>query len=206
MSFGFTATYIALWGLVLFQTLLILALLRQLGEIKKRIDEGGLPADDRLPTGTPAPALAGTDLRSGEPAELAALEGQAAVLLFLAPACTVCKGLSESLGRGERESPVPMIAICQGKETSCATFASRLGPDIPLIADEEFEISSLYRVTGSPTAVVLNGDHAVRAYGHPREAGHLDYLVERALAEPEEVFPGEPAAAAAAPRESPHVH
>lgn len=182
MSFGFTATYLALWALVIFQSLLILALLRQMGEIRKRIDEGGLPVDDRLPTGVPAPELAGADLRTGEPVGLRSLDGRGGVLLFLSPVCTVCKGLAEGLSRRGGEESVPVIAICQGEEEACSQFASRLGPHIPLLVDEDFALGTRYRISGSPTAVVLDGETAVRAYGHPREATDLDFLVKRALA------------------------
>ncbi len=65
MKFGFTASYIALWLLVVFQTLVTIGLLRQITTLLS-LWEGRLPSDELLPLGSLAPKFSAWDLRSGE--------------------------------------------------------------------------------------------------------------------------------------------
>jgi hypothetical protein len=181
MRFGFFASYIAIWILVLFQGLLVLALLRQLAELRRLVEQGGLQGEDRLPTGSPAPEFAGFDVRSGQQVGSHSLRGLGGVILFLSSECTVCKDLAASLRQPAMNGLPPIIAFCQGGEEACARFVKRLGLEVYLLLKGAEEIAARYHVSGFPTAVVVDGKGKIRAYGHPENVEDLRRLVARSL-------------------------
>lgn len=183
MSFGFYGSYVALWALVVFQALVVVALLRQISELKRYVEQGGLPASNQLAAGTPAPAFSALDLRSRQSLGLERLNGRGGVVLFLSPDCTVCRGLADSLRAQGKDALVPIIPVCEGDDQGCSVFLERLGKDFPLLVDARQQVGNLFHVEGSPTAVVLDGDKKIRGYGHPQDARDLGELVRRSLAE-----------------------
>lgn len=181
MSFGFYGSYVVLWVLVVFQALLVLALLKQLTELKRFVQAGGLPASNQLPAGTKAPEFTALEVRSRQEMGSAGLDGRGGIVLFLAPDCTVCKGLATSLRTQAAALGVPLLAVCQGDERGCRAFVDRLGPDVPVLLDPNLGVSGRYHVDGSPTAVIIDADRRIRAYGHPQDAEALVDLVRRSL-------------------------
>ncbi len=184
MSFSFYGTYGLLWVFALFQGLLLLALLRELGELRRIVGVTGVPVDDHLPLGSPAPAFAGIDLRSGQQIALRLMDdARGQVVLFVSPGCSVCRGLADSLRLVTHEGFPRIVAICSGKEQECRRFVDRLGPDVPVLVDTDGAIGASYRVWGPPTAVVVEGQ-LVRSYGHPTNVEDLKALVSQVAAQP----------------------
>jgi hypothetical protein len=181
VRFGFLASYIAIWVLVFFQGLLLLALLRQLAELRRLLEQGGLQADDHLLMGTSAPEFAGLDVHSGAQVGSQNLSGSGGVILFLSPECTVCEGLADRLGQPAVNGLPPIIALCQGGRQACAGFVKRLGLEIHLVLEGAEEIAARYQVSGFPTAVVIDGKQKIRAFGHPKNVEDLTRLVARSL-------------------------
>src|SRR5688500_20377107 len=82
MGFPFVASYIAVWILVIFQGLLILALLKHLAEVKQLARLGGVAGADPLPAGAPAPDFEGVDLRSAKRLTKQIFAGRGGLLLL----------------------------------------------------------------------------------------------------------------------------
>jgi hypothetical protein len=183
MGFPFIASYIAVWILVIFQGLLILALLKQLAEVKQLARLGGVAGAEPLPAGTPAPDFEGVDLRSAKRLTKQVFAGQGGVLLFLSPECGSCLELADGLRRSELTELLPILTFCQGDESPCATFINRLGPEIYTLRGdfEDGSVAKRYHVDGSPTAVVINPDLTIGSYGHPLNAAALNQLVTGTL-------------------------
>lgn len=181
MRFDFFASYIAIWALVMSQCLLVLALLRQLAELRRLVEQGGLQSEDRLPTGSLAPEFAGFDVRSGRQVGSHSLSGLGGVILFLSPNCTVCKRLADSLRQPAMNGLPPIITFCQGGEQACARFIERLVLEVHLLLEGAEETATRYHVSGFPTAVVIDGKRKIRAYGHPENVDDLKRLVARSL-------------------------
>ena len=182
MISGFTSTYVALWALVLFQGLLALALLRQLAELRRLVEQGSLSIGDRLPLGSVAPEFLSRDLHSGRRVSSEQLKGGERVLLFLSAECEVCKGLADSLQERATNGLPPIIAFCHGNEKRCRRFVPKLGLRIPLLLERALETARLYGVSGFPTAVIVDQEGKIRGYGHPSDAKHLGRLLAGSLA------------------------
>jgi hypothetical protein len=180
MSFTFLSTYLALWGLVLFQSLIILGLLRELTEIRRLAEDGRLP--QRLPVGAHGPRLKGSDLRTGAAIDSSLFAGRELMLLFLSPGCRMCWRLADGTRKPAAEPALSRIAVCQGSAAECAGFADVLASDVPLLLDATGGSSRSYGVRSTPVAFVLDPDGRVRASGSPRHAGELAELLERARA------------------------
>jgi len=180
VDFTFSASYITLWALVVFQGLLILALLRQLGELRRWVAQGHLPGEDRLPAGSSAPEFAGLDFRSGRRVSSLDLDGTGAVILFLS-ACDVCIRLADSLRQTATSDLPPIVAFCQGGEGLCSGIVRGLAPGVPLLLENSEETAALYRVFNSPTAIVIDGKRKIRGYGHPENAEDLKKLFVSSL-------------------------
>ncbi len=96
---GFSASYLALWGLVIFQSLVVLALLRELAELHTVTERHALAREVWLPLGTEAPQFTAADRRSGRPVSTQELSGTGGVILFLSTGCSACETLVASLKR-----------------------------------------------------------------------------------------------------------
>lgn len=173
MSFSFSATYSALWALVVFQGVVILALLRKLSEVSKLVEKGGLPGENRLAIGARAPSFAGYDQHSGKRVDIRIFSRQGGMILFLAGDCSMCRGLAGSLSPSAAADLGTMIAFCVGRELGCMRFVKRLSPSIPLLLDAADETVSRFRVSAFPTVVLVDKDQRIRGYGHPTNLADL---------------------------------
>lgn len=177
MGFSFSATYVALWSLAIFQGLLILSLLQQLTKIRA-LAEGTKPIGDWLPVGYAAPGFESADqLKNGwghlDPSEL--------VVLFLSAGCAACQELLNDIGR--RSHTVPQIlAVCQGGN-ACAKVVAQLASNIPLVVGEGEQTARQYHVSRFPTAVVVDRERKIRGYGHPSNAAELERIFRDSLGE-----------------------
>ena len=181
MSFPFVVSYIAMWLLVVFQGLLILALLKQLGELKQLAQFRGVPGVDPLLAGSAAPKFEALDLRSAERITTHVFNGHGGALLFLSPECGSCLELADGLRQSALNGLPPIVTFCQGSKLACASFVNRLGPEIYTLSDDDNEVAMRYRVDGSPTAVVINPDVTIAAYGNPLNLQDLKRLLARTL-------------------------
>ncbi len=184
---GFFSGYMALWALVLFQGLLLVPVLRHISELRKIIAGGGVSDEDWLPIGTPAPNFVRVDANSGEPVTTRDFLRAGGVILFLSSDCSVCKSLAASFQYSPPEGLPTVIALCRGERQSCTTALNwRTG--FSFISEGVEEIAAQYRVSGFPTAVVIDNVLKVRGYGYPRDAEDIKRLFNNRLADtsPEE--------------------
>jgi hypothetical protein len=176
MSFGFYSSYIALWILAIFQGLLTLAIFRQVLELEKRSETWEIAGGQSL-VGARAPKFSGVDSRSGRSINAKIFDGRGGVILFLAAHCSVCRHVSRTLQDGVLETLPPLLAICTGDTKGAARLAKRLAPQIPLVLEGAQEAASIYKVSGYPTAVVLDGERRIRAHSGVNSVEELKRLV-----------------------------
>lgn len=180
---GFAASYAGLWALVVFQSLISLALLRRLAELRQIAEEQG-SRPGPLPIGTLAPEFNGLEMRLNRPVDISILGNQGGVILFLSPKCSICKGLVSSMWRAHFTSALPpTVAMCSGSENACKGFAKLLGSDVYLLLDPQNTAMTRYRIDSFPAAVIVDSEHKIRQYGHPKDVGELRQLWAKAAVE-----------------------
>lgn len=186
MDFGFYSSYLALWIWAIFQGLLTLAIFRQVRELEKRAGSRPGAAFDGLSlVGTRAPKFSGVDSVSGRRVDLNIFDGRGGVILFLSTECSICRSLSKTLQDGLVESLPPMVGICTGDKEGAMKLRKHLAPQIPLLLDGAEDAVSAYRVSGYPTAVVLDSRRIVRGYHGVNTADDIQRLVASSAADDE---------------------
>ena len=118
-----------------------------------------------------APAFTLTDL-DGRALSLASLRGQTVLLYFWATWCGYCqKELPtsvEELARRYRDRQLVVLAVNieEGRDAVRA-WVKKHGVTVPVLLDPDGEVSADYRVTATPTAVLVdpNGRAIARAVG-----------------------------------------
>lgn len=175
MTLSFSATYIALWAVVIFQGLVVLELVRQLAKLRQAVMLGGL-WEDQLPDGTEAPEFANVDKHLSRQLGVHTLDRSGGILLFLSSECSVCRGLVDGIGRLATDELPRIIAFCQGRDQGCARFAKRLGARTRLVIDCADKTSARYHISRFPTAVVVDGERKIAGYGHPRSIAEVKDL------------------------------
>lgn len=204
---SFDLTYLALWGLVIFQSLVLLGLVRESAETRRKLADlsaGGAPSG-RLEFGTKAPSFTAVEARSGRTVRHTDLAGRRSVLLFLSPNCRNCEQLAAGIHGIYHKAEGHLYLICQSSREECLAFleAQNVRMDLPLLLDPEREIGSRFRIFGVPAAVMLDDELRIRSYGSPRGSEDLAGMVAEAATEGNGTgssAPEVPAAAAAAGR------
>lgn len=179
MSISFSASYAALWVLVVFQGVILVALLAQLAELRRLIERG--TNDAQLPAGTIAPEFVVFDEADMAQVTEQTFAGQGGVLLFLSPECSVCVSLAENIGQNSDKSLPQIIAFCSGVDSACSKIGRRLGRAARFVLQKAAETAALYHVSGFPTAVLVDPDLQIRGYGHPKDVDDLKQFIARNL-------------------------
>jgi methylamine dehydrogenase accessory protein MauD len=187
LSFPFDLSYAALWGLVIFQSLVLLGLLREAVETRRKLAElpaGGAPGG-RLPLGSEAPDFSAVEAHGGRTVRLGDLAGRRSILLFLSPGCRNCEKLAAAIHGIYHKAEGRLYLVCQGSRQECIAFlrAHDPGMRLPLLLDPELAISFQFRVAGTPAAVLLDAELRIRSYGSPRRSEELAEMMAEAAAD-----------------------
>lgn len=183
MSGVWLISYIVLWGIVLFQGLVIFVLMRQLGIIYLGTAQGvgrdGIAAGQRAPDFT-LPDLAG-GLRS-----LADFRGRSLLLVFGSTSCTPCRGLVPDLNAFARTHAADLDALfaIRGTPSETQRFVDDLGLQVPVGIYNDEELHEKYKARVTPFAFVIDGEGIVRSKGLANNRAHLDMLLKAANEEP----------------------
>ncbi|HXF97510.1 MAG TPA: redoxin domain-containing protein [Gaiellaceae bacterium] len=166
LSFG------ALWGLVIFQGLVLLGLVRAVytSQVDTTVSHALDGSGDLV--GSSAPSFETRDI-SGVAFDSAELEGMAHALLFVSPRCRSCAATPEEMRVLEWKAEGEVLVVCRGSDDDCAQFAATHDLHARVLIDDAFEISREYRITSVPTAVIIDSSNTVRFYGNPMREQEL---------------------------------
>jgi methylamine dehydrogenase accessory protein MauD len=176
-----TVSNIALWAVVLSLSLVVLALLRQIGVLHERIaPAGALMLNRGLTIGERAPMidavdLEGQELRVGAPRS----DGRSTLLVFISPTCPVCKTLLPVLKSGRRDEKewLEVILASDGDREAHRQFAADHGlGGLPYVVSAPLGIA--YQVSRLPFAALLDAGGVLRARGLVNSREHLESLFE----------------------------
>ena len=167
MTAAFYISYAVLWVLVVFQSLVLLGLVRTV----YRADAEPAPAtpaggDGEL-VGQLAPQFTARDV-SGASLDNGVLAGRPSALLFVTPDCTSCIATLDEVEALRAKVDGNVIVVCRAGQDECAQLRATYGLDsVPVIVDEDLEISALFDVHVAPTAVLLSASGRIQTYGQP---------------------------------------
>ena len=189
--FSFSATYVALWIVVIVEALLVLAILQQLAQFRRLIEQGSSIGSNGLPIGSRAPEFSGGDSQSGSGVQ--DLDGRGGLILFLSSDCSVCNALVDSISRLGKDNHLPYtFALCVHDREACSELLYRMGSKVQPITLGAEETAARYGVSGFPTAIAVDERRRIRGYGHPNDGESLKRFFTRSLAEGIEVTTPQP--------------
>ena len=179
MSDAWFVSHLLLWGLVVALAVVVAALARQIGVLHERISPAGALVGREGPRpGEPAPVVevedaAGARLRVGAPDA----SGASTLLLFVAPACPICKVLLP-IARSLRNS--------EGLRLLIASDSSR-GEHEAFLREHKLEHETVvlsaalglaWQIPRVPYAALIDAQGMVRSRGLVNTREHLESLLE----------------------------
>jgi peroxiredoxin len=174
----FFISYTALWVLVLFQTLVLLEMIRQLTRKPDPVSTQGQQGQEvfvdgqLLSTGTRAPEFQVMELGTDRVVDSQALHGQPVVLVFVSPTCSACETIADELDQF-RKMNTALLILCTGVEARCADFTSRYLPNVAVLWDQNGIVANEYKIQGTPTAVLIDPEWRILRYGYPQATVQL---------------------------------
>jgi hypothetical protein len=120
----FYTSYVALWALVIFQTLVLLGLVRQVSTNREALDHEVNPPEDALPSGSLAPEFQTLEARAKQLVQSRNWVGRPTILVFMSPHCSVCDLVAEEVENFGRRVKAQLAVLCHGEMSECVQFAA----------------------------------------------------------------------------------
>ncbi|MGH2494179.1 MAG: peroxiredoxin family protein [Ktedonobacteraceae bacterium] len=176
---------IALWALVLFETGLLLLLLRALGELKQH---GILspakslePADIwGLPVGEHAPLFTVTD-QNGKSVRLEDFQGRRRILAFVLPGCSSCDDTIHILHAFSLTDSSILVLVIGGSDRDLNNAYAGEEAQLPVLTPVPGFSGELYRLRSVPFVFILDEAGIIRAKGVVQEIEQLQRLLMAAF-------------------------
>lgn len=178
---------IALWVLVLFETGLLLLLLRVLGELRQKgvlsSVRNSLPSETwGLNVGEQAPSFTATDF-DGNVVHLEDFEGHRRILAFILPGCSSCADAIRVLNTTlHTENGMKVMVIGGPVGDLNHAYATEHNAQMPILTPVPDFDRELYRIRGVPFVFVLDEMGVIRAKGIMHEVEQLQHLLAQAFA------------------------
>lgn len=178
MSIVATTSHVALWVLVILQGLILLGLTRALYRLQQSGGGGGdLPQSksERL-VGRRAPEFVAVDV-FGQPVASSDLWGRLTAMLFVSPLCSNCAVTLDELEGLKTKVNGNVVVICVADTEQSRSVAEDYQLSVPVVADPDEQITKLYDVAGTPTAVLVGKGGRILQYGHPSRADDVEEMM-----------------------------
>lgn len=178
------ASYIALWFLLIIESVALIAVIRQLAQLYGHWVQHDAGAG--LPVGTAAPAILGTDVFN-RPVSLASARGRLTVLYFLSPGCSSCSVALEQIPELSRTTGIEAILILNAKPDQTRLYVAQFSPEttlqnIAVMADPKREWAQKYRVNSVPYVVIVDSEGYIGDIGTGMTVIDTETLILRAQA------------------------
>jgi methylamine dehydrogenase accessory protein MauD len=190
MAAGWTISYIVLWGVVLLETVLLVLLLRALGELRQQLKlvQGTLAPDlevGGLEVGKKAPSFTATD-QYGNTVQLDNWQGQRRLLAFLSATCSTCQktiGFLNDLLQSEPDLQVLVVGMDHDWATN-REMAEKSHAQMPVLTTRTDVARDLYHVRMISAVFALDESGVIRAKKLIHEREQLDELLAEAYPVP----------------------
>lgn len=171
------ASHVALWLLVLCQTVVLIGVVRALHTLQLRSAAGGTPISRGHLQGQPMPQFEQRDME-GALIRSQDLVGQELALLFVSPSCRACSLTLHEMDMLAHKAGGNILLVCRAAEEECRQLAASYAIQTTVISDSENVISDLFEVDSVPTAVLVDEDGLITSYGHPMRAEELADMMD----------------------------
>jgi methylamine dehydrogenase accessory protein MauD len=170
-----------LWILVIGLSLVVLALVRQVGVLHERITPvGALMLAKGLKVGESAPTLTVTDLAE-RPLTIGGsrADARSTLVMFVSPTCPVCKALLPVLAssRKSEQAWLEIVLASDGELESQREFVAAHHLDAFSYVVSA-SLGMAYQVSRLPFAVLIDADGMLKARGIINSREHLESLFE----------------------------
>lgn len=173
---------IALCVVVLFETVLLLLLLRALGKLKQQgnlsSEHGIFPFAERgLALGTSAPDFAAS-AHDGRSIRLNDSVGHWRILAFLSPGCPACEETIKTLNSVREERPELIMLVIGGvAKAANDAYALEQSAMMPILTPDATLAKEIYLVQEVPFVYILDESAIIRAKGVVNGLEHLQQLL-----------------------------
>jgi peroxiredoxin len=172
----FYSSYAALWLLVIFQSLVLLGLVRTVYRANTRPVPDAAPEGNGYLIGQPAPKFSAVDI-SGSPIDETSLADRLTALLFVSPDCSTCTATLDEVEALRSKTKGNVIVVCRGTHDECSRLGELYSLEVPVIVDGEEKVAEVFDVHVTPTAVLVGRNGRIQTYGHPMRGEELEELV-----------------------------
>lgn len=138
MPTGWIISNVALWVVVICETVLLLLLLRALGELQQQnrllaVNQTQAMNQDGLPVGVQAPSYTAT-VQDNQVVSLEDFQGRKRVLAFVSPGCPACSGAVKSLNTLIKEgSDIKVLVIGSPDQEMNLEYAHEQAACMPIV-------------------------------------------------------------------------
>lgn len=180
---GFTLySYILLWVLLVLDTVILIAVLRQIGVLMLRI--GPRPALNLTQMGPregePAPFLP-ADL-DGKPVTFRSEAEAGSVIVFTSPGCGSCSFIPPALSTAAKAwGQIEFSVIVSEPADVVAEYRHRFPERVKVVADASQMVRMSYNVTNVPYAVFIDASGIVRLKGVVNDREQIEDLILRGI-------------------------
>lgn len=175
---------VVLGVLEIFETGLLLFLLRGLGKMKQQgvfsiskaqpFDPGGLNVGEK------APSFVAVN-QDGQTVRLEDVQGRRSILAFVSPGCTPCATTIEVLHTFLQEGrDIVVLVVGSVNREQNDAYAVEHHAQIPVLTPDA-DVNTAYQVQIKPFVFVLDEDGIVRAKGGMNDREHLEALLMKAF-------------------------
>ncbi|MEO8970393.1 MAG: TlpA disulfide reductase family protein [Ktedonobacteraceae bacterium] len=177
---------IALWVLVLFETTLLLLLLRVLGDLRQRgsisSKEGTYALEEwGLPIGEKAPSFVVKD-ETGKTIRFEDFRGKRRIITFISPECHACSTTIEALNEFQRgKRAIALLVIGELDRESNLAYARKNNAQMPILTPQRDLAMEVYRCRAIPFTFILDEDGIIRAKDLTTDGEALEMLLEAAF-------------------------
>jgi peroxiredoxin len=154
---------VALWIVVLFETALLVLLLRALGALRQQITRSTQVVPGGINIGEPMPSLEAID-QDGRKITLEEFQGHHRILAFISPGCQPCSQAIKVLDTMRLEQPgLPIFVVGASNSDENAAYAKEQGVNIPILTPLPGFGGERFRVRGVPIVFIIDEKGVVRA-------------------------------------------
>lgn len=170
MTTALIVSYAILWVLVLANTVILIGVVRLVGNDAPSTSKSGPVA------GSPIPRFS-TTASTGNKVSDDTLRGKTSALLFVSPDCATCSATLEEMAALDYKVDRDLIVICRSSSAKCAQIPDLMDGKYQVVFDSNDELSRSFGITVNPTAVTISEGGRILQFGHPLRGEELQNLL-----------------------------